>query len=88
MLSGVQIRAARALLGWDQATLAEAAGVSLITVKRVEAAGNEIQANFQTVVKIKEACAKAGVQFLDEEGGLGYGVRLARTPRRRRAPRE
>jgi transcriptional regulator with XRE-family HTH domain len=88
MLSGVQIRAARALLGWDQARLAEAAGVSLITVKRIEAAGNEIQANFQTVVKIKDACIKAGVQFLDEEGGLGYGVRLAKTPRGRRTPRE
>ena len=55
MISGVQIRAARALLGWDQARLAEAAGVSVITIKRLEAAGEDINAQFATVVKVKSA---------------------------------
>jgi transcriptional regulator with XRE-family HTH domain len=76
MISGVQIRAGRALLGWDQAKLAEAANVSVITVKRLEAAGEEIHAQFATVIKVKSAFEKAGVLFLAEESGFGYGVRL------------
>jgi predicted transcriptional regulator len=85
VISGVQIRAARVLLAWDQARLAKEAGVSLITVKRIEAAGEAINAQYQTVTKIRDACAKAGVLFLDAESGLGYGVRLAKTPAARRA---
>jgi predicted transcriptional regulator len=76
MISGVQIRAGRALLGWDQSRLAEVAGVSIITVKRLEAAGEDIHAHFATVMKVKSAFEKAGVVFLGEESGLGYGVRL------------
>ena len=84
MLSGVQIRAARALLGWDQGRLAEAAGVSVITVKRLEAAGEDIHAHFATILKVKTAFDHAGVLFLGEESGLGYGVRLRRETKRGR----
>lgn len=83
MISGVQIRAGRALLGWDQVKLAEAAGVSIITVKRLEAAGEDIHAHFATVIKVKTAFETAGVLFLGEESGLGYGVRLRSDTRRR-----
>jgi transcriptional regulator with XRE-family HTH domain len=76
MISGVQIRAGRALLGWDQSRLAEVAGISIITVKRLEAAGADIHAHFATVMKVKSAFDNAGVVFLGEESGLGYGVRL------------
>jgi transcriptional regulator with XRE-family HTH domain len=82
MISGVQIRAGRALLGWDQSKLAEAADVSVITVKRLEAAGEEIHAQFATVMKLKSAFEKAGVLFLGEETGLGYGVRLRKLTRK------
>ena len=37
MISNLQIRAARALLGWSQQRLADEAGLSAITVKRLEA---------------------------------------------------
>jgi transcriptional regulator with XRE-family HTH domain len=83
MISGVQIRAGRALLGWDQARLAEAAGVSVITVKRLEAAGEELHAQFATVIKVKSAFERAGVLFLGQESGLGYGVRLRDLTRQR-----
>ena len=63
MISGVQIRAGRALLGWDQAKLAEVADVSIITVKRLEAAGDDIHAHFVTVVKVKSAFENAGVLY-------------------------
>jgi len=88
MISGSQIRAGRALLGWDQAKLAGVAGVSIITVKRLEAAGEEIHAQFATVMKVRSAFEKAGVLFLGEESGLGYGVRLRKLTRQgsRRGP--
>jgi predicted transcriptional regulator len=76
MISGVQMRAGRALLGWDQAKLAEVSGVSVITIKRLEAAGDDIHAHFATVMKVKSAFENAGVLFLGKESGLGYGVRL------------
>jgi len=89
MITGIQIRAGRALLGWDQTTLAKAAGVALITVKRLEAAGEGIHAHFATVMKVKLALERAGVLFLGQESGLGWGVRLAeqRAPRRRKQAR-
>jgi hypothetical protein len=83
MISGIQIRAGRALLGWDQARLAEAAAVSVITVKRLEAAGEELHAHFATIIKVKSAFERAGVLFLGEESGLGYGVRLRDLTHRR-----
>jgi predicted transcriptional regulator len=83
MISGIQIRAGRALLGWDQTKLAEMAGVSIITIKRLEAAGEVVNAHLGTVIKVMSAFEKAGVLFLSEEGGLGYGVRLRRDPKRR-----
>ncbi len=63
-----QIKAARSLLGWSQEELANAAGVSLPTIKRLEAAegwlGGEATAN-----KIQVTLEKAGIEFIDENGG-------------------
>ena len=68
MISNLQIRAARALLGWNQQQLADAAGVSAITIKRLEAAEETFQARFETVMKVKAAVEAAGVVFGDESG--------------------
>jgi transcriptional regulator with XRE-family HTH domain len=76
MISNLQIRAARALLGWSQQRLAEAAGVSPITVKRLEAADDTFQARFDTVMKVKDAVEAAGVVFRAGEDGLIHGVSL------------
>lgn len=80
MITSVQIRAARALLGWDQARLAQEARVSVITVKRLEAADNELHARFETVMKIKQAVEKAGIEFIFEPGRIGV-VHLSRKRR-------
>ncbi|MFQ5764104.1 MAG: helix-turn-helix domain-containing protein, partial [Rhodospirillales bacterium] len=37
MITSTQMRAARALLGWDQKDLAQASGLSLPTIQRMEA---------------------------------------------------
>jgi transcriptional regulator with XRE-family HTH domain len=79
MISNLQIRAARALLGWSQQRLADEAGVSAITVKRLEGSDEVFQARFETVMKIKTAVETAGVVFRAGEDGLIHGVSL-RTP--------
>ena len=78
MITNLQIRAARALLGWSQAKLAEAAGVSVITVKRLEAQGEDFHARYDIVMKVKTAVERAGVVFLGE--GFSHGVQLKRPP--------
>jgi transcriptional regulator with XRE-family HTH domain len=80
MISNLQIRAARALLGWSQQRLADAAGLSVITVKRLEASEEMFQAKFETVVRVKEAVEAAGVVFRADESGLIHGVGLRQKP--------
>ncbi|MGF1552372.1 MAG: helix-turn-helix domain-containing protein [Paracoccaceae bacterium] len=75
MLRAEQIRAARALLDWSQSRLAEAAGVSLPTVKRIEGKGPGRSA-VDTLVAIESALEQAGVVFIAENGGGGAGVRM------------
>jgi transcriptional regulator with XRE-family HTH domain len=80
MISNLQIRAARALLGWSQQRLADEAGLSAITVKRLEASDETLQARFETVMKIKGAVETAGVVFRTGEDGLIHGVGLRKDP--------
>lgn len=79
MLSAAQMRAARALLGWDQRRLAEASGVSLPTIGRMEASESNVRGNVDTLVKVVEALERGGVELIAEGGvsdGGGRGVRL------------
>jgi transcriptional regulator with XRE-family HTH domain len=69
-----QLRAARHLLGWTQAQLADAAEVSIPTVKRAEG-GGALGASERAIQAIRGALESAGVIFLDPNGG-GAGVRL------------
>ncbi|GAA6202487.1 helix-turn-helix transcriptional regulator [Aquicoccus sp. SU-CL01552] len=73
-ISEAQIRAARGLLGWSQAALAEHAGVSSMTVKRAEGSGSPYPAQ-GALNAIRAALESGGVQFIEENGG-GPGVRL------------
>jgi len=70
-----QIKAARALVAWSQEQLAAAAGVSVPTVKRLEAQDAQLGGRAETGLKICSALETAGVEFIDENGG-GPGVRL------------
>ena len=74
MLTIEQLRAARGLLGWSQSKLAARAGLSLPTVKRVEAdLGPRVSDEARN--KLRRTLESAGVEFIDENGG-GPGVRL------------
>ena len=70
-----QVKAARALLAWSQQDLARASGVSEPTIGRLEAADGVLGGRSENRTKIRAALEKAGVEFLDENGG-GIGVRL------------
>jgi transcriptional regulator with XRE-family HTH domain len=70
-----QMKAARALLGWSQEELAACSGVSVPTVKRLEAAEGPLGGRVDTAHKLQSALEKAGIQFIEENGG-GAGVRL------------
>ncbi len=79
MLTGAQLRAARALLGIDQRTLADQAGVSLPTVQRMESSPGIVRGVVDTLTKIVEALDRAGVELIGEgvqSSGSGSGVRM------------
>jgi transcriptional regulator with XRE-family HTH domain len=73
MLTSDQIRAARALVRWSARELAEKADLSLPTIQRLEAAEGVPSTTVQTLMSIKAALEKVGVEFTDDEAP---GVRL------------
>jgi DNA-binding XRE family transcriptional regulator len=68
-----QCRAARALLDITQPDLAKLAGLGLSTI--VDFEKERRQVSMDAVEVIKQALRRAGVEFIDENGG-GPGVRL------------
>jgi hypothetical protein len=78
MLTSEQIRGARAMLRIDQKTLADLAGISVETVKRLEAIpGPLVSAYGATVVAIQEALEGLGAIFTN---GDEPGVKVRRAP--------
>ena len=76
MVEAAQVRAARALIGWSQAKLAETAGVPVSTINAFETGAPDRIAN-EAVDKMRAALEAAGVVFIPkEDGGGGIGVRL------------
>jgi transcriptional regulator with XRE-family HTH domain len=79
MITAAQLKAARALLGIDQRQLAEACGLSLPTIQRMEASDGHIRGTVDSLVKLIAALDALGVEVINagamSEGG-GRGVRL------------
>ncbi len=73
MLMAAQLRAARGLLNWSQTRLAEAAGLSLPTIKRMEGVQGPGRSAAQNVEAIQSALEAAGVAFTN---GGEPGVKL------------
>ena len=70
MLTAEQIRAGRALLRWEQRHLADQAGVSVPTLKRIEGGTGPVRGTYDNVSRIQTALESAGVEFTngDEPG--------------------
>ncbi len=77
MLTAAQMRAARALVGMEQKALADASGVSLPTIQRMEASNGVVRGVIETLMKVMSALEAAGVEFINEGAtstGGGRGV--------------
>lgn len=66
MITGRQIRAARALLEWDAEDLAAKAGLSRETISNIEL--NVVQARESTMGRIIQTFAAYDIEFLPDEG--------------------
>ncbi len=79
MLTAAQLRAARALLGIDQKTLADMSNLSVPTIQRMEASEGVIRGNVDSLMKLIGALNAAGLEILGEDApsqGRGRGLRL------------
>ena len=79
-LTSELVRAARALLRWDQRQLAKASSVSLPTIKRLEAKPGILVAHAVTLIAIRNALEAAGVEFTN---GERPGLRLRKGLKKR-----
>lgn len=77
MITGAQIRAARALIRWTAEDLASAAQVGIATIRRAEAEDGQPSTTAANLHAIRAALEDAGVEFISENGS-GPGVRLAK----------
>jgi predicted transcriptional regulator len=85
LITAAQMRAARAMLGIDQRTLAELASVSLPTIQRMEASNGTVRGVVETLTKVVEALDAAGIELIGDNATSaagGRGVRM-KTPTRR-----
>ncbi|ADZ71427.1 helix-turn-helix domain-containing protein [Polymorphum gilvum] len=83
MITAGQVRAARALLGIDQKTLAALAGVSVPTIQRMEASDGTVRGVVDTLTKVVAALEAAGIELIGDNARSetgGRGVRLKSQP--------
>jgi transcriptional regulator with XRE-family HTH domain len=83
VITAVQLRAARALLGIDQRELAHRCALSLPTIQRMEASDGVIRGTVDSLMKVVEALAAADIELIGEgatSSGGGRGVRLKSQP--------
>ncbi len=82
MITGGQMKAARALLGIDQKQLADLAGLSVPTIQRMEASDGNVRGVVESLTRVVEALERAGVELIGEGSASasgGRGVRLKET---------
>jgi transcriptional regulator with XRE-family HTH domain len=75
MVTSEQIRAARALLRLEQDELARRAHVSVVTIRRLEAAEGPGRVSPATVEAVRRVMERAGAEFIE------HGVRRRQPPR-------
>ncbi len=75
MITGEQLRGARAMARIEQTDLAARAGVSVDTIKRVERVSGPVSANTLTLDAIRKVLEGAGIEFTN---GGEPGVKMRR----------
>ncbi len=76
MITSAQMKAARALLGLDQKSLAALAGISVPTIQRMESSQGQVRGVIDSLSRVVQALDDAGVELLGEDSNGGRGVRL------------
>lgn len=79
-MTSAQVRMARAALNWTVRDLAEATGLHRNTISNLEV--GRYAGDPETLALIRTVFVRAGVEFIDENGG-GAGVRLGKPSERR-----
>ena len=80
MLSGLQIRAARALLRWTAEDLAQKSTVGVATIRRFELHDGLTQGNASTLNNLKRTLEEVGIEFIGTPDDAP-GVRLHLKPK-------
>jgi DNA-binding transcriptional regulator YiaG len=75
MISGSQIRGARAMLNWTASILAEAASTNRFTIQKIEQSDGVPSAKAQILFEIQKALETAGIEFIGTPDN-DPGVRL------------
>jgi transcriptional regulator with XRE-family HTH domain len=78
MITGNQMRAARALLGLDQRQLARLSGLSLPTIQRMEASPSVVRGNVDSLMKLVDALSASGIELIGEGAASSNGGRGVR----------
>ena len=79
MISTDQVRAARALLRWSAQQLADASGVGVATIRRMEVVDGVPSGQIRSLLAIQTALECAGVEFVGSPTE-NPGVRLKTKP--------
>lgn len=66
MITAIQLRAGDALWVIDQKTLVRLAGVSLPTIRRMEASGGNVRGIIDTLSKVVDALNHAGIELIGD----------------------
>jgi transcriptional regulator with XRE-family HTH domain len=90
MITGRQIQAARALLGWSQQELADRARISINALYRLE--NGLVDPRISTVEAVRLAFERAGLEFFSDRDSEGLRLKRPRSAGREptvtRAPKK
>jgi transcriptional regulator with XRE-family HTH domain len=75
MLTGMEIRAARALLNWSQGKLAKNAGISMSSVQRIESQNGIPDARTRTLLRFERCFQAAGITFSNQQNIITVSLR-------------
>ncbi len=85
-ISGAQVRAARAFLGWTARALAKKADVPEFTLEWIEGHGQISGKDLKALAAIQARLEAAGIEFTDDEGILGLRLHPRKDESTARAP--
>ena len=89
VISGAQVRAARAMVGWTAVALAKKAVVPIFTLEWIEGDGKITNSDRKALAAIQETLEDGGIEFLSGEAPgvqLHPKKRASRDPQSRQRP--